>query len=186
MNTHRSRVVITGGPCSGKTTLVQALRERGFHTLPEAALTVIERLNREYGVVQQKTWRRSHPVEFQRLVTQQQAEQETRIPADAGVIFCDRGRYDALAYFQLFEIVMPEDLLRLIEETAYAQVFLLDTLSDFSQRADTGRTSDRQASIRLCALLEQVYQHYGYTPIHVPECPLQQRIDRVLRYLGIS
>ena len=34
--------VIAGGPCSGKTSLIQALRERGFETVPETAEQMIK------------------------------------------------------------------------------------------------------------------------------------------------
>ena len=35
-------IVITGGPCSGKTTIIQALAEAGHTTVPEAATELIE------------------------------------------------------------------------------------------------------------------------------------------------
>ena len=44
------RVVVTGGPGSGKTTLVEALAARVYATVPEAGIQVIEALNREPGL----------------------------------------------------------------------------------------------------------------------------------------
>ena len=35
-------IVITGGPCSGKTTIIQALAEAGHTPVPEAAPALIE------------------------------------------------------------------------------------------------------------------------------------------------
>ena len=35
-------IVITGGPCSGKTTIIQALARTGYTTVPEAATELIE------------------------------------------------------------------------------------------------------------------------------------------------
>ena len=35
--------VITGGPCSGKTTLVDQLADKGFRTVPETARLYIEK-----------------------------------------------------------------------------------------------------------------------------------------------
>jgi predicted ATPase len=35
--------VITGAPCSGKSTLIGQLSDRGFHTVPEAGRRDVER-----------------------------------------------------------------------------------------------------------------------------------------------
>jgi predicted ATPase len=43
-------VVLTGGPHSGKTTLIEELRRRGQRVVPEAALALIEELNAAMGV----------------------------------------------------------------------------------------------------------------------------------------
>ncbi|MBL4795729.1 MAG: AAA family ATPase, partial [Pseudomonadales bacterium] len=34
-------IVITGGPCSGKTTLINALEKKGIHVIHEVAIKVI-------------------------------------------------------------------------------------------------------------------------------------------------
>lgn len=39
--------VITGAPSSGKTTLINSLAKIGYHTVPEAARTLIDREMKE-------------------------------------------------------------------------------------------------------------------------------------------
>ena len=37
------KIVITGGPCSGKTALVDKLFEKGYEIIPEVAREIIEK-----------------------------------------------------------------------------------------------------------------------------------------------
>lgn len=37
-----SRIIITGGPSAGKTTLITALEKSGFHCQPESGRAVIK------------------------------------------------------------------------------------------------------------------------------------------------
>ncbi|MBT8494355.1 MAG: ATP-binding protein [Deltaproteobacteria bacterium] len=179
------RVVITGGPCSGKTTLVQELAARGFATVPEAAMIVIDELNQELGVEEQKVWRRSHLSEFQTRVLRKQLELEASVEADRGQpVFMDRGCLDGLAYCTHFRVEPPAALLAVAEGKRYDQVFVLDTLDDFVFRSDEGRTSNQETSVALGAALEQTYQGHGYSPIRVAAHPVAARVDLVLSTIG--
>ena len=61
-------IVISGGPCSGKTTVIDALAERGHATIPEAATELI----RDPAFDQLRT----APREFQLQVLLRQLENE--------------------------------------------------------------------------------------------------------------
>jgi len=62
------RVVLTGGPGSGKTSLVEHYQKAGHAIVPEAALQIIQELTRTMGLAAQRRWRQKHVIEFQRLV----------------------------------------------------------------------------------------------------------------------
>ena len=46
----RRRVVLSGGPGSGKTALVEHYQKAGHATVPEAALQIIQELTRSMGL----------------------------------------------------------------------------------------------------------------------------------------
>jgi predicted ATPase len=178
-------VAITGGPGSGKTSLVNHLGSLGYATVPEAGIQLIEELNRELGVRGQVEWRQGHRAEFQRRVMERMVALEAACTAAEGsLVFCDRGLPGALAYAELFGIRVDRDLRSLVDRRRYLQVFILDTLTDFPARAATGRTSDRKRSVRLNALLFKAYRSYGYSPIRVPELSIEERAQLVLSELG--
>ena len=177
-----ARYVITGGPFSGKTSLVRALAARGFATIPEAAIEVIEDLTRELGLDGQAAWRAEHREEFQERIIQKQLLLEEREHA-AGPLFLDRGRLDGVAYCHVYQSEVPTSLAFACSNLPYDKVFLLDTLTAFEGRAKSGRTSDRKRSLAIRDALFDVYTERGLDPIEVPEMPLVERVDFVLRYL---
>ena len=177
-------VVVTGGPGSGKTTLVEALGARGFATVPEAAIQVIGELNEELGLDGQKAWRGAHRAEFQTRVIRRQVELEERCTTE-GVTFLDRGRPDGLAYCRHFGGAVPEEVARLAPLGRYDRVLVLDTLAHFEDRGATGRTSDRAMSLAVRERIEGVYRELGYSPLPVPEMEVGKRVEFALEVLGL-
>jgi predicted ATPase len=178
-------VVITGGPGSGKTSLVEHLASLGYGTVPEAAIQIIEEQNQARGVAGQVAWRLRNPDPFQRLVLERTIALETACAATGdALVFCDRGRPDAMAYAELSGVPLPGELLSLVNQQRYHRVYLLDTPARFKERPDTGRTSDRARSVRIRNLLEAVYFSLGYAPLRVPELSIKERAGLVLSDLG--
>lgn len=178
-------IVVTGGPGSGKTSLIEALSARGHASVPEAALLIIEELNAALGVEEQKRWRRAHVAEFQTLVAYKQLELQTRAPRE-GVVFFDRGLHDGLAYCEHFGLPTPALLEELGKHARYDAVLLLDTLTSFQDRGSSGRTSDRAASLAIAERLEATYRAAGFEPLRLPELALEARVQRALELLGLE
>lgn len=99
------KIVITGGPCAGKTTLmskvVQELGERGIKVfiVPEAATTLIVGMHvtpGDFGMEGFQKYIMDHQFAAEAIVGQAAAEQA----ADGSdvVILCDRGKLDGAAY----------------------------------------------------------------------------------------
>ena len=174
------RIVLTGGPYSGKTTLVERLAAEGHAVAPEAALRVIEALADELGARAAAAWRRAHPGRFQERVLALQLELEARAAArGASVVVCDRGVLDGVAYCHHHGIAPPPSLARAPVRERYAAVLVLETLADFEPRAHTGRLDGHEESLALAAQLTAVYREHGYDPIALPEAPVEERLAHV-------
>lgn len=173
-------VVVTGGPYSGKTTLVGALAGRGFATVDEAAIDVIRRLNGTMGVEGQRAWRRSHLLEFQQMVFDLQVERESALAPDAGPVFLDRGIADGIAYCTNAGIEPPDRFRDRAIASRYACAFVLETLEGFETRDATGRMSRRQDSLRIGRLIADAYRSIGVPVTLVGRMPVEQRLEIVL------
>lgn len=180
-------VVITGGPYSGKTSLLNRLAARGFRTLPEAAIRVIDALNSELGLEGQRQWRFAHPVEFQDRVARAQDEQERAIQLATGEqLFADRGLPDSIAYCHYKGVVPPIWLTESVQSKRYTHVLLLDTLRNFDRRLGTGRTSTYEDSLKIRDQLQRTYSDLGYLVLPVPEMPIGERDEYALNALDQS
>ena len=92
------KIVVTGGPYAGKTTLVEALRAEGCAVAPEAALQVIAALANELGPERARAWREEHPERFQVRIAELQLELAARAERSGPeLVACDRGLLDGIA-----------------------------------------------------------------------------------------
>ncbi len=176
------RIVITGGPFSGKTTLIEALAAKGHAIVGEAAILVIEELTAEYGLAGQAAWRKENTGAFQVKIIEKQAQLEEAAvqTSKTGLVFMDRGRPDGIAYCHVYERPVPDEVAAGCRDLPYDCVFLLDTLKDFDNRADSGRTSDRTRSLLIRDHLKATYEERGFSVVPVPEMPVDERVDFVL------
>src|SRR5678815_4588962 len=87
--------VITGGPCSGKTTTVNLLHSRGYKITIEHARHYLDTQRISGRTVEEV---RKNQREFQLGLLEMQIEQENSITPD-DLIFLDRAIPDSLAYY---------------------------------------------------------------------------------------
>jgi predicted ATPase len=154
--------VITGGPSSGKTTLLEGLAELGYQTYPEAArLFIDDSLAKGISVEEL----RSDEKLFQEKIARMKQGLENSLSPNETVFF-DRGMQDTLAYLQYYNFEIEPWVANLMTNARYQQVFLLDQLPTFKE--DYARTEDQDFAETLHQLLFDAYNGYGMTPIRVP------------------
>ncbi len=169
---YTKKYVLTGGPGSGKSSIILALEQMGEYTVREVAEDYI-RYRQAAGV--KEPWMEK---DFQDKILKTQLKREARIHPDARRVFLDRGIHDGLAY------VMPGTetygrIAREAERILYDKIFLIEPL-DFTETTETRRENRKEAMV-LGYKLEQVYRYYGYTPITIRAGPLEQRVKEILK-----
>lgn len=167
------RYVLTGGPGSGKTSIILALEAKGEYVIREAAEDVI-RLEQAKG--NKEPWKDPN---FQYSILKLQMQREDmQLPKNAKRIFIDRGYHDGLAY-------EPEHtwVHSLLNESAkpgmYDQIFMIDPIPGTYKTAV--RREDMDEALKLFGKIEQVYREHGYKPRHIQHAPLEKRVDTILR-----
>lgn len=166
--------VITGGPSSGKTTLLQALSAQGYAVVPEAARLVIDE-----GIASGQTLAQIRQDEraFQDIVLARKLEIE-RLLDRSTVTFFDRGIHDSLAYYAYYKWPISAKMQRQAAQAHYAKVFLCEQLPIYE--SDYSRTESVDFALELQRLLKKYYQKAGCEVVLVPVLSPNQRLQFIL------
>lgn len=167
--------VITGGPSSGKTTIINSLNQMGYKTAPEVARQIIEQEILEGKTLEQI---RGHEGEFQEKVFKKVLEREHDLSPQE-VVFLDRSLLDCLAY-SLLNGFNSVKLQKLSRQYNYSNVFFLERV--FWEKDHT-RTENEETACQIDNLLKKVYQEEGYELIFVPPISVKERIKFICKYL---
>lgn len=173
------RVVITGGPGTGKSTILQNIGHRGYPCHVEVSRAVIkEELARGSELL---PWR--DLTGFSDKVFQGQIAQYHE--ADEGKFnFYDRGMIDVIAYLKK-DFHPTEALEELVNHYPYHEKIFLTPPWPEIYAQDTERREDFVAMQAIHEALVQAYQYFNYTVVEVPKLNTGERANFVLRNLGL-
>lgn len=160
------KIVLAGGPCSGKSSVIEELFRRGHCVVREAAREVLE-----------VRGERIVSADLQREISRKQVELERDL--DEGLVFLDRGLVDVVAYSNYALGELPDDLKGLQFRGRYSKVFLLDRLpfQDDGLRVESGEEVAREIHEEIA----RAYENFGYEIERVPVMPIGERADYILK-----
>ncbi len=175
------KCVLTGGPCAGKTTMVEKLKSLGYIIVPEMARMVLEQKES-----MDKEASSSYTMQdFQEDMLFRQLEYEAMAYKEAmekgydrTAIFCDRGSLDGLAYCRLYNETPPEALLKAKKDKRYDIIFLLNVIPQY--RTDNIRHEDYSTALKIQDLIHETYIDAGYKPVELPPVSVGERLGMIL------
>lgn len=164
------RIVITGGPGVGKSSVIDALWKRGYSVIGESARKVIAK---NPGSTVKSL------VDIQKKIAQEQLSAENDILE--GIVFCDRGLIDGFAYAGLRGEETPSEIETHGRERYHA-VFVLEMLPEYA--SDEVRIEDEEEARLIHELVREAYEQFGYAVIHVPFLSVHERVEFILKHIG--
>ncbi len=168
------RIIITGAPCTGKTTILQTLAKMGFSTFDEVARVVIKQeLQNGSDVL---PWLNLDA--FSRAVLPFQIKNHEK--AVEGLNFYDRGIPDIAAYQQKSNQGIFEELQKAINEYRYHdKVFITPPWKEIYEN-DNERKESFEEAMMIHDFLVKVYTDNSYELIEIPKVNLEERLKFVL------
>jgi predicted ATPase len=177
--------ILTGGPSSGKSAVLQKLQQRGLPVIPEAGAAVIDAIQNLVGSEAERVWRREHRSALQALVLMHQKLLSEVLPAaPEGLVAAERGLLDGLAFCLEDHAPVPWRLLAEVIESRliYEAVFVLEVLPE--PWYNGGWPRDRSISMgRWC---DAVYRAFGYPIRQIVFDTVDRRCDMIMDHLGFD
>ena len=169
-----NRFVVTGGPGGGKTTILTALKERGYDFVPESARRIIkERL--AAGLTP-----RPDPIAFANEILSADIEKYRKADAREGPTFFDRGVLDALYLLDAENALTHDQAERYIQDFPYNKtVFLLSPWKEI-YATDSERDQTFEQAVEVYEGMKRWYLRWGYEVLEVPHNHVEKRVLFIL------
>ncbi len=178
------RYIITGAPGAGKTTILTALRDRGYPVVGEAATDVITREQRKG---REEAWR--SPDFLDAITRLQRRRQQLPVPLAATVQVFDRSPICTLALARYADVpvtpLLAGEVDRVVGERIYQPRVFFVRLLGFITRTAARRITVEQ-SVRFEEIHEQAYRELGFELIDVPPAPLADRVTMIDRHIAMT
>ena len=171
------KIVITGGPSTGKSTVINELKNRGFTCFDEVSRDIIKEAQKE-GIEQLFL---ADPLLFSRKLIEGRLKQYHKADkTNKPLIFFDRGIPDVNAYLRYVKQDIPEEFEKITKEHPYYRLtFIMPPWEDIYTTDAERYESFNQAQL-IHNKLVNYYKELEYYLIFVPFGPVEKRVDYIL------
>jgi len=172
--------ILTGGPGAGKTTVLVALRARGFACVDEAARQILK----EQKAIGGDATHDGDQVKYRDLMLSRSIEAYNAAQDRTAPVFFDRGIPELLGYpAQAGE---PAHVAEAIRRHRYGPVVFVFPPWEAIYCHDEERKHTLQHAVDVCAAVNATYRQCGYQPVEVPRLPVEARVDLILSRIGAA
>ena len=174
------KIIITGAPGTGKTTLLNSLKSKGFDYIGEPAREILYEQRKVGGKGVSEVNNRL----FRDLILSRSINKFLTFNTKK-LTFFDRGIPDVIAYSVLFDLDINTDLKASQEYRYNNKVFITSPWKNIYCN-DKERKMSFEDILPFHDTLKKYYIKLGYELIEVPQLDVEMRADFVLNKLNIN
>ncbi|CAA0227980.1 AAA family ATPase [Tenacibaculum maritimum] len=172
----QQKIVLIGGPGTGKSSVLEELIRRGYQCMPEISREVTLKAQKE-GIDQLFL---TQPLLFSQLLLEGREEQFLEAhKSEEKFIFFDRGIPDVHAYMNYLNTEYPPIYIEKSNQHLYHKVFMLAPWKAI-YTSDNERYETFEQALKIDIFLRKAYQEIGYKIIEVPFGSIQERTNYIL------
>jgi predicted ATPase len=175
-----SLYIVTGGPGSGKSTLIEALESRGYARSLEAGRGIIQDQMAIDGPA--LPWR--DPLLFAELMLNWEMRSYHAAQAHAGPVLFDRGVPDVIGYLTLCGLPVPAHFERAAARFRYHKVVFIAPPWPQIFPQDAERRQSPEEAEQTYAAMVRTYTSRGYTLVELPRASIEDRVGFVVERIG--
>ena len=178
----QQKIVLIGGPGTGKSSIINELISRGFYCKQEISREVTLEAQKK-GIDQLFL---TDPLLFSNLLLEGREKQflDTNNSKEE-IIFFDRGIPDVHAYLEFYNTEYPAYFIEKSNAYLYTKVFMLPPWKDI-YTSDNERYENFNQATKIHHHLKKTYQNIGYKICNVPFGTIQERTNYILNAIKID
>lgn len=177
------KIVITGGPSTGKTSVIEQLEKDGFQCLHEVIrdMTSEEKTQgEEIEIVSNPIVSVPDPKSFNLNILNARINQyRSALESTRDIVFFDRGIPDVLAYMDCFQQSYTSEFSEPCQTLRYDHIFLMPPWKEIHV-TDSERFESFEESIKIHDCLANSYGNFSYDVTLVPKGSVAERVQFIL------
>lgn len=182
MKSKPEKIVITGGPGSGKTSVITALEGDGYTCFHEIIRTFTLQAKKEVESLENQ----DNPIAFvddslafnSKLLEGRFKQFKKSDETGADLVFFDRGMPDVLAYMEFFNQKVPEEFVRICQNNRYNRIIILPPWKEI-YNTDNERFENWETAFEIFHALRDTYTRLGYRIVEVPKGSVEERKEYI-------
>ena len=170
------KIVITGGPGTGKTSIINKLESLGHHVFHESSREII----RKYKKLGHDQLFLSNPIKFSEILLKNRIKQyEESNKSNSYIKFFDRGIPDIIAYLNYKKISFGKEFESASKKYKYDFIFLAEPWEDIYKKDKERYESFEDLKI-INKYIKKTYSNYAQKFITLPKSSVQGRINFII------
>ncbi|CFX33587.1 conserved protein of unknown function [Candidatus Filomicrobium marinum] len=174
-------IILTGGPGSGKSTLIAELAKSGYAHASEAGRAIIQ----AQAAIGGKALPWTDPTAFAELMLSWDMRSYEQARELKGPVFFDRGIPDVLGYLTLSNVPTPTHVQTAAQLFRYGRVFIAPPWREIFEQ-DNERKQNFDEAQRTYDAMTDTYQRLGYVLVELPKASVADRCAFVLETAGLK
>jgi len=172
--------IITGGPGTGKTSIINELKNRGLNCYSEVARSVII----EESIKESNALPYKNTLAFTEKVVRAMRKhlKECR---DHEINFFDRGLPDSAGYLIFDKIDIPAYLKEEIAKANYEHTVFIAPFWEDIYTTDSQRVESVETARAIADALRNSYAQFGFNLVEIPTGSVEERADFILNQVMV-
>tara|TARA_B100000927_G_scaffold131096_1_gene105497 strand:- start:44 stop:583 length:540 start_codon:yes stop_codon:yes gene_type:complete len=175
LNEKNKRIVLAGGPSTGKTSVLNELKKLGFVCYDEAARDILSDYSSKGSSF------KLDPIKISREILSKRDNDyndASRISCKNDIIFYDRGVHEITAYLR-FVNQSNDYWEELLKNYKYDVVFIFPSWKEIYTK-DDNRIEEYEEAMKISPFIYQIYDESSILSIEVPNISVKERVEFIL------